>query len=792
MHVLGRAPATAGEARANGPRRRPQRVRRRLIGPLLPILVSVGSASLVASCAPATPGSLPATLTMADAQGGSVAMQNGQPVPSFDLQPGPRLDLSGSWRMQPANLDSDHSLTARSGSLAAITANAGGRQSPTFDDASWARVGVPGSFNPPPDRLTTGAWYRVRFSPPADWAGRAVTLKFGAVNYIADAWLNGTYLGYHEGGSTPFAFDVGDALRPGLVNTLAVRVDNPAWGSRLDIVPWGLADWWNYGGITQPVWLEAAPQLHLVRVDVTPHLDGADVSVTVHNRAAGTVDSSVRIGIFAAAVTDANLLNPDPRSLLPPSPPPQVRARLGETAAPGATPFASAVMTVPRLSSGETAVVSTSFLFGNADLWRPGHPALYVAEADLTAADGSVDEQLETFGLRRIQVDPSGPRLLLNGDPVMLAGVALHDEAPLTGATATAPGSGVGPAPAVAALLADLRRAAALHATLIRTGHTPAQPLLLMLADRLGLTIWEEIPLYHDTPLTFDLALGRGIAQQMLREMALRDMNHPSVLFHGLANESTGGDERTAALQTLRAIDRSIDGTRLTGQASYGFDPSDPSNAVLDVAGFTMYYGVFYGLDATKGTSAALEAAHAANPGKPILVLEFGRWADPPDGAAAQVRVYRATEAAIDPVRATLPGGYVAADVWWTLRDYPTMKPGIAVERFGMFDEAGAERPVAAVARAHWRAIPADPGTVPGPATGVAAVPPSRVTQPAASQGSIALYLAYAVVVIGAGLGLVLLVLARPWHGPRPAPRGRWPGPRPRARRSTAGEEPGR
>src|SRR5205085_4158370 len=113
-----------------------------------------------------------------------------------------------------------------------------------------------------------------------------------------------------------------------------------------------------------------------------------------------------------------------------------------------------------------------------------------------------------------------------------------------------------GPSQTVDEALDALRRTRAVSADLVRADHHPANPSLLMLADRLGVAIWEEIPLYHYTPETFRIAMGRGVAQQMLAEMALRDMNHPAVLFHGLANESTGGGERSAALGTLQALDR--------------------------------------------------------------------------------------------------------------------------------------------------------------------------------------------------------------------------------------------
>jgi hypothetical protein len=243
----------------------------------------------------------------------------------------------------------------------------------------------------------------------------------------------------------------------------------------------------------------------------------------------------------------------------------------------------------------------------------------------------------------------------------------------------------------------QLDHARTVNADLIRAGHTPASPLLLMLADRLGFAVWEEIPLYHYTPLTYGIAMDRGIPQQMLREMALRDMNRPSVLFHGLSNESTGTDEREDALSTLHEIDREIDGTRLTGQAAYGSLPEDPTHAPLDVAGFTFYYDVFYGPDAATGTARALFAAHRTHPSKPVLALEFGRWADGAGGAEEQARIFEETHPQFA-FRSSERGGYVGATVWWTLEDFTTMMPGIAVEHFGLYAPDGRPRPAAGVA----------------------------------------------------------------------------------------------
>jgi beta-glucuronidase len=689
------------------------------------------AASVLAGCAPAArPGSLPATLTMADVGGAPVAVQNGIPVPTFEAQARRRVDLSGPWRVERAQLDSNLSLTDRDRSLEAIVAEAGGREAPAYDDGGWGLEEVPGALNLPPDDGEVSGWYRRSFYVPRTWEGASATLKVGAINYIGDVWVNGAWVGYHEGGYTPFAFDVSATLLPGRRNTIAVRVDNPPWGTRNDIVPWGLADWWNYGGITQPLWIEATRPLHAVRADVVPHLDGADVSVVVRR-------AEALVAVPGASPTPTPTPTPSPSptqtqagepsgqpsstggaaSASPSSSPPPEGARVevdvfgaevgianvstpfaGALVPDGADPLVSATLTVASLEAGEVEQVETGFLLGGADHWTPARPALYVLRVRTFDAAGDSDELWTSFGLRDVSVSADTPQLLLNGEPIMLTGVGLHDEIIEPGEAALteeAPAHRVHRAEELLAQLDHVRRA---DAQLIRAGHTPANPLLLMLADRLGFAVWEEIPLYHYTPLTYGIAMDRGIPQQMLREMALRDMNRPSVLFHGLSNESTGEGQREAALRTLVEIDRDIDGTRLTGQAAYGSMPDDPTQDPLDVAGYTFYYGVFYGADATVDTARALRIAHETNPDKPILALEFGRWADGAQGPARQESILADTFPVLERRSAANTDGYVGAAVWWSLEDFTTMTPGIGVEHFGLFTPDGEPRPAAATA----------------------------------------------------------------------------------------------
>src|SRR5215471_14910588 len=154
----------------------------------------VGTLLAAAACSGAPPGQarLPPTLQLRQVDGGQVAYEQGQPVPTFDPQPRARIDLSGAWRFQEAALDDALTFADRdSGTRRALTAEAGARLQGSYDDSSWIQLGVPGT------------WYRYRFPVPSLWDTSGL-LEFHSVGYVADVWLNGHYLGYHEGASTPF------------------------------------------------------------------------------------------------------------------------------------------------------------------------------------------------------------------------------------------------------------------------------------------------------------------------------------------------------------------------------------------------------------------------------------------------------------------------------------------------------------------------------------------------------------------------------------------------------------
>ena len=199
----------------------------------------VGTLIAAAACSGPPPGqaTLRPTLELRQVDGGQVAFEQGQPVPTFDQQPRAHIDLSGTWRFQEAPLDDALTFADRdSGARRSLTAEAGARLRGTYNDSSWSQLAVPGTFSPPPVSRVTGGWYRYRFMVPSPWDAPGL-LEFQSVGYVADVWLNGHYLGYHEGAWTPFALDASGALQAGALNTLVVRVDDPAWGTRLDLAP---------------------------------------------------------------------------------------------------------------------------------------------------------------------------------------------------------------------------------------------------------------------------------------------------------------------------------------------------------------------------------------------------------------------------------------------------------------------------------------------------------------------------------------------------------------------------
>jgi beta-galactosidase len=206
----------------------------------------------------------------------------------------------------------------------------------------------------------------------------------------------------------------------------------------------------------------------------------------------------------------------------------------------------------------------------------------------------------------------NGVDLLLNGEPVFLKGLARHEEYPDTGRTVT-----------VEKVYQDLRVIEEMGANWIRTAHYPNHPYTYILTDRLGLLVWEEIPVYWFDDEGFSIQVVRGVARQMLLEMVFRDYNRASIVIWGLANECSGYGWRVKFLNELVQLVEKVDPSRLTAQAIV-WNPYDDSweKSGCDLIAVNEYFGVFYG--SLSDLSRRLDDLHESFPNVPILITEFG------------------------------------------------------------------------------------------------------------------------------------------------------------------------
>ena len=431
-----------------------------------------------------------------------------------------------------------------------------------YDFDTGPTLHVPGDWNTQDDRLffyEGTVWYKQTFTHPPDAGGRTF-LYFGAANYDARVYLNGEAVGHHVGGFTPFDVEVTDRVRAG-ENTVVVKVDN---ARRRDGVPTVNTDWWNYGGLTRSVLVVRVPETFVADyvVQLAPgrrdaiqgwvQLDGPD-------RAGREVTVAIpEAGISHAAVTDAD-----------------GRAQLD--------------------------------LPADLALWSPGSPTLY--EVLVRHGDEVVRDEI---GFRTVEV--RGEDILLNGEPVFLRGISVHEERAFGGGRAATPED--------AATL--LGWAQEMNANFVRLAHYPHNEHMVRAAERMGLLVWSEVPVYWT--VQFEKPEVYANAERQLTEMIERDRNRAAVVLWSVANETPRSDERLAFLSGLAATARRLDPTRLVTAAldtqtrrEDGIHIDDPLGAVVDVIGINSYCG-WYG-----GRPAECAGLRWVSPhGKPVIVSEFG------------------------------------------------------------------------------------------------------------------------------------------------------------------------
>ena len=414
-------------------------------------------------------------------------------------------------------------------------------------------------------------WYRRRFDAPV---AERLILHFGAVDYGATVWVNGSEVARHEGGHTPFSADITAAVRP-RDNEIVVRADDPATDLT---IPRGKQFWRERSegifytpttGIWQTVWLEPLPQCHVASVRLRPRLDD------------GSLEFDIAVSSPGAVV--------------------ELSARLGEQ----------------EVGRWRGAPGRGRLRFSKVAPWSPDSPVLYDLIVRLIDNAGrETDRVASYFGLRTVATRDG--RFLLNGEPFVQRLVL--DQGYFPGGWYTA-GSD-------ADLHRDIELAKSLGFNGARKHQKVEDPRWLYWADRLGFLVWAEMPNFHaHTPQA---------GQRLLNEFATtieRDRDHPCIVAWVPMNETFGfprpvrEGELVSLLVRLYHCAHQLDETRPV-VSNDGWE-----HALTDLCTLHDYRPAAELRRRYRNLSAALEPAGRPHPpylrgfahrGEPVLVTEFG------------------------------------------------------------------------------------------------------------------------------------------------------------------------
>jgi beta-glucuronidase len=384
-------------------------------------------------------------------------------------------------------------------------------------------------------------------------------LHVGAANYKSWFWVNGQKVCEHEGGFTSFNCEVTAAVHAG-DNFVVAAVDNTR---HEDGVPTLKTDWWNYGGLTRSVSLIEVPESFIDQYDV--HLSRTEDSV---------IEGWVHLD--------------------------------------GGQPDAKIEVEIPELKAKAIAGSDKIGWFyfhikvEGLQRWSPDTPKLY--KVRITAGQDTIEDLI---GFRTIET--RGTEILLNGKPVFLRGVCIHAEAPYrTGRANTGKDA--------ATLLGWAKE---LGANFVRLAHYPHDETMLRAADRMGLLVWSEIPVYW--AIQFDNPKVLAKAEQQLEEEIGSSRNHAAIILWSMANETPNTEARTRFIEAEATHARELDPTRLITAALLVRGEGqtkiidDPLGKALDVIGFNEYIGWYEGRP-----ESADSIEWRVDYQKPLIVSEFG------------------------------------------------------------------------------------------------------------------------------------------------------------------------
>ena len=429
-----------------------------------------------------------------------------------------------------------------------------------YDFDKSATMQIPSDWNTQDERLffyEGTVWFKRSFDyhPQGD---RRALLYFGAVNYDAHVFVNGKEVGHHIGGFTAFNFDVTELLRDG-ENTVIVKVDNKR---HAEDVPTRNFDWWNYGGITRDVKLVSVAPVYIENYKLQlASLEGRQLRFSIKlNKAEAGHTVTLRI--------------------------PELKIS-------------------KQLTTGADGT-ATITMKAKPQLWSPETPKLYKVEMQL-GEETLADE----IGFRTIET--RGKQILLNGEPIFLKGICIHEEKP----------NGGGRANSTDDAHTLLSWAKELGCNFVRLAHYPHNEYAVREAERMGILVWSEIPVYWTIEWTNPETYAN--AERQLTDMIARDQNRANIIIWSIANETPHSAERDLFLSRLSKHAKALDDSRLismamevTSASNYHNKLQDNMNEYVDVVSFNQYVGWYR--DVNDAPKMMWEIPYY----KPVIVSEFG------------------------------------------------------------------------------------------------------------------------------------------------------------------------
>jgi Glycosyl hydrolases family 2, sugar binding domain/Glycosyl hydrolases family 2/Glycosyl hydrolases family 2, TIM barrel domain len=469
------------------------------------------------------------------------------------------------------------------------------------ESAFTSSIQVPGCWQAQGMYCHTG-WYRTGVVVPADWLGKQVWLKFGGVSYETDVWINEKQVIRHEGLMLPFDQEIGRYVHYGDINQIVVRVAQYDYANVFQTEQLGdkivgvYGCWTTWGGIYQPVSLEAAAPIGIDTVFLIPDIDKELVVARVRLKNASADKRRIDVSVDVDR---------------------------------GAEVFQGSEHVM--LAAGGEIVVDVPVSLQHVTLWHPDNPFLYVAHITLSAEGRAIDGISERFGMREVAV--RGKHILLNHEPIFLLGwlddAVFPDQISPTITEQDA------------RQLLEMCKVYGFNFVRHHT-HIPV-PVFHQIADEIGVLQLQEFASFGSigNPRVDPTQKTRQQIYQTWHGMIERDRNHPSIIGYGVNNECWNEHEFRSWASTYRDLYRlgkELDPTRLIIDNSGGEDHWSVASDVYDKHLYQFptdhemerssqgrrYRGYIPKRDAYFNVDLATV-------GKPCLVTEVGGWCTFPD-----------------------------------------------------------------------------------------------------------------------------------------------------------------